>query len=183
MFLDNLDAALFLVYGSDEQGVDSKAGFSAKLLKGPLDIEWRGWTFPVYGAVAVFEREGHEGSLKAEKKTIDYQYEAEGRAFRRIGYDLFAEIRYLLTEGQPRSQALIPTLELHIAVLRHLLIESNIPFLEIPPRPYGYNFICCLTHDVDFFGIRRHKFDRTMAGFLYRASIGSLIDFTEAGVR
>ena len=35
---------------------------------------------------------------------------------------------------------------------------------------------CCLTHDVDFFGVRRHLFDRTLAGFALRASIGTLID-------
>ena len=34
-------------------------------------------------------------------------------------------------------------------------------------------FICCLTHDIDFFGIRRHPFDRTLAGFVARASIGT----------
>ena len=39
----------------------------------------------------------------------------------RIGYDLFKEVRYLLSEGQPASQAPTPTLELHIALLRHVL--------------------------------------------------------------
>ena len=59
-----------------------------------------------------------------------------------------------------------PTLELHIALLRHLLLQSGVSFVEIPPRPGDYDFICCLTHDVDFFGIRRHKWDRTLAGFV-----------------
>jgi hypothetical protein len=95
---------------------------------------------------------------------------------RRIGYDLFREVRHLLTEGQPPARAMTPTLELHIALLRHLLVESSVPFVEIPPRPYGADFICCLTHDVDFFGIRRHKFDRTLAGFVARATVGTLTD-------
>src|SRR5262249_14137517 len=34
-----------------------------------------------------------------------------------------------------------------------------------------------LTHDVDFYGIRRHLGDRTLAGFVARASIGTLADF------
>src|SRR5262249_20454605 len=33
-----------------------------------------------------------------------------------------------------------------------------------------------LTHDVDFFGVRRHLFDRTLGGFVARASLGTLLD-------
>jgi hypothetical protein len=66
-------------------------------------------------------------------------------------------------------------LELHIGLVRHLLLEAGVPLLEIPPRPFGYDFTCCLTHDVDFYGIRRHKLDLTLAGFMVRASIGTLI--------
>ena len=50
------------------------------------------------------------------------------------------------------------------------------PLVEIPPVPAGYQYICCLTHDIDFAGIRQHKFDHTMFGFLYRALFGSLRD-------
>ena len=67
-------------------------------------------------------------------------------------------------------------MELHVALLRHLLVESDVPFVEIPPRPSERDFICCLTHDVDFFGIRRHKFDRTLFGFAARAAVGTLAD-------
>ncbi|MCS6316242.1 MAG: hypothetical protein H8K05_00355 [Nitrospira sp.] len=114
--------------------------------------------------------------LRIGSKPADCRFTREKRVIWRIGYDLFDEVRYLLTRGQPPAEALTPTLDLHIDILRTVLIESNVSFLEIPPRPAGHDFICCLTHDVDFFGIRRHRFDRTMGGFLYRASIGSLID-------
>lgn len=36
--------------------------------------------------------------------------------------------------------------------------------------------MCCLTHDIDFAGIRMHKIDHTILGFLYRALFGSLRD-------
>ncbi len=36
--------------------------------------------------------------------------------------------------------------------------------------------MACMTHDVDFTGIREHKFDYTMAGFVYRALVGSTLD-------
>src|SRR5205814_1139346 len=32
----------------------------------------------------------------------------------------------------------------------------------------------CLTHDIDFVGIRNHKFDHTMWGFLYRSTAGAV---------
>ena len=93
----------------------------------------------------------------------------------RIGYDLFQEIRVLLTDGQPPENASIPTLEMHIAVLRDLIVGSGVPLVEIPPIPEGHTFIACLTHDVDHPSIRRHKWDHTMFGFLYRAVIGSVL--------
>ena len=48
--------------------------------------------------------------------------------------------------------------------------------MEIPPVPDGHRFIACLTHDMDHIGIRNHKFDHTMFGFLYRATMGSVMD-------
>jgi hypothetical protein len=95
----------------------------------------------------------------------------------RCGYDLFSEVEFLLTVGQPREHAGTPTLDLHIALIRRWIIKSGIPLLEIPPVPPGYQFLACLTHDVDFLGIRRHRWDRTLAGFLLRASLGSLHRF------
>jgi hypothetical protein len=86
----------------------------------------------------------------------------------RIGYDLFKEIRALLSVGQPASNAATPTLDLHIAFLRDV-IAVNGALVEIPPVPEGYQFIACLTHDLDHPLIRQHRFDHTMFGFLYRA--------------
>jgi hypothetical protein len=174
---EGIDAERFLVYGSGEQEIDHKIGAVVNHVSGPIDVEWGESTFPIYGQVISFERDVSNCTLKTNGKDLDYQGKIKGRAVWRIGYDLFEEVRYLLTKGQPVAQAPIPTLELHIALLRHVLIESRIPFFEIPPRPAGHSFICCLTHDVDFFGIRRHMMDRTMMGFLYRASVGTLVDF------
>ena len=94
----------------------------------------------------------------------------------RIGYDLFGEVRTLLTTGQPEANAGIPALELHIALLRELIVASGVSLFEIPPVPAGYRLIACLTHDVDHPSIRLHKFDHTLLGFLNRAVFGSLID-------
>ena len=64
---------------------------------------------------------------------------------RRIGYDLFGEVRTLLENGQPATQASVPTLDLHIALLRRLLLDANVPFVEIPARPDGYHFSLVLS--------------------------------------
>jgi hypothetical protein len=103
-----------------------------------------------------------------------WQTEVEGRSIYRIGYDLFAEIRHLLSTGQPDSNAHIPALELHIDLLRQLLIALGVEFAEIPPRPVGHPFIACLTHDVDHPSLKLVGLNHTLIGLLYRATIGSV---------
>ena len=143
---------------------------------GPLDVVWGATVLPVYGEIAQFGGRVVASALTADGRSVDYRGRWGSRPMWRIGYDLFKETRYLLSEGQPVPRASTPTLEWHIALLRHVLLQSGLSFAEIPPRPHGHDFICCLTHDVDFHGIRRHRLDRTMAGFLARASFGTLFD-------
>jgi hypothetical protein len=59
-------------------------------------------------------------------------------------------------------------------MLRNWILKERIPLLEIPPAPGGHSFAVCLTHDIDFVGIRNHKFDHTMWGFLYRSTVGAI---------
>ena len=92
----------------------------------------------------------------------------------RVGYDLFGEIRTLLTSGQSAGNANSPTLDLHIAFLRDLITRSGLPLVEVPPLPGKYQFVACMTHDVDHPSLRLHKWDHTTFGFLYRAIFGSL---------
>jgi hypothetical protein len=93
-----------------------------------------------------------------------------------VGYDLFFEVEQLLTKGQPESWASVPTLDWHIALVRALLRAAGTEYIEIPPKPVDAAFICCLTHDIDFCGIKRHRFDRTLAGFVARASVFTISD-------
>ena len=94
----------------------------------------------------------------------------------RVGFDLFEQVRLLLSQGQRLERAHIPTLDLHIATLRRWILEQGLPLVEIHPSPAAHDFAVCLTHDIDFVGIRRHLFDHTMWGFLYRATVGGLRD-------
>jgi hypothetical protein len=137
-------------------------------------LRFRHQQLPIYGDCVTFPEHSNKTLVDDEsQETAAYRTEPSGL---RIGYDLFYEIRLLLTTGQPAAYAGIATLELHIAMLRELILESGLPLVEIPPIPNGYRFIACLTHDVDHPSIRRHKFDLTMLGFLYRALLGSWLD-------
>jgi len=170
-----IETALLIAYGSTESEIDRAALVKVKNAPGIQKADWAGASFPLYRGAAGFDHSG-PSTLRSERRALDYRAVVQGRNCWRVGYDLFEEVRYLLTEGQPASYALTPTLDLHIALLRDLLTQSGVSFLEVAPHPPGYQFICCLTHDIDFFGIRRHLFDRTLAGFVVRASLGTLAD-------
>src|SRR5207248_5869189 len=71
----------------------------------------------------------------------------------------------------------IPTLDLHVSLLRELIVSQRVSLVEILPVPAGNRFIVCLTHDVDHPRVRYHICDHTMFGFLYRALVGSVINF------
>ena len=55
-------------------------------------------------------------------------------------------------------------------------MQSGVSLVEAPFLPFNRDFACCLTHDVDFFGIRRQGFDRTLVGFIARAGVSTLLD-------
>jgi hypothetical protein len=140
-------------------------------------LSYRGDRIPIYGdAVTFTDRSESLLQETVSQECAAYAYQLGDALRARIGYDLFAEIRTLLTAGQPHDNASIPTLELHIAFLRDLMIACGVSFVEIPPLPEGFQFVACLTHDVDHPSIRQHGMDHTIAGFLLRSTVGSLMD-------
>lgn len=138
-------------------------------------LPYKGFRVPIYGDHLFFRENTGASPVRELPNSAIYRPQSLGREVVRIGYDLFAEVRTLLTTGQPSVNAAVPALDLHIALLRELIVTSGVTLAEIPPVPDGFRFIACLTHDVDHPMIRRHKFDRTMFGFLYRAICGSLV--------
>ena len=167
-------AKLVIVYGGSTHASEAEKSVTGNCR--PTMMSYKGIRLPIYGKSATFQHHGRT-FLKDEdsEQPAGYIDQSGGTVLVRIGYDLFAEIRNLLTTGQPIVNASIPALELHIMLLRELIIEHGIFLVEIPPVPAGYRFIACLTHDVDHPSIRQHKFDHTMFGFIYRAVIDSLI--------
>ena len=175
----DIRAYLIVIYASNELPFDQQ--HQLQVLRQDRSGEvpsYRGWRLPVYAGLASVIANGKRNGPVAGK--TKYSLAAEIRiasqVFIRIGYDLFAEVSHLLCQGQPLQFAHVPSIEIHITILRDILIEHQIPFEEVPPVPAGYNFVVCLTHDVDHFAITNHKCDHTLFGFLYRASIGSVLE-------
>jgi len=166
---------LLLVYGTDTKQVDESLGIRVCALRKQAILSDRDAVLPIYGDVLTFA-EGNEGvvCLTAGSESAGLRLTRSYATVMRLGYDLFDEVEFLLSVGQPSENAHIPTLDIHIMMLREWILRAGLNLLEIPPVPTGYSFSVCLTHDIDFVGIRNHKFDHTMWGFLYRATIGSV---------
>lgn len=173
----DVSANALLIYHSHAIGFDDQIGVVTESPKECGWLEWQGVDFPVYGNLMAFQSNGRP--LIRSKQTSEVVGSAIAGSERptvRIGFDLFSEVAFLLTHGQPAENARFATLDIHISLLRAIMRSLEVPFVEVPPVPYGYDFMACLTHDVDFVGVRDHKWDHTMWGFLYRSSVGSFLN-------
>lgn len=171
------DAALVVVYGAEATSIDASAQHGTLSQDRDLYVQSDTVRLPIYGKLRTFPVHEQTVLLWSQSSAPAAYETCQGKQrILRVGYDLFQEISYLLSTGQPPGNSLIPTLDLHIALLRHFIVSTGIPLVEIPPVPAGYRFIACLTHDVDFMGIARHCLDHSMWGFLYRATLGCLRD-------
>lgn len=164
-------AKLLIVFGSERRHCDVCQMSQMGPDKGGVLLECNGYKFPVYLKTALFE-----SSFKPVMEVVEsagvvgVEYGIGEQRLIRTGYDLFDEVEYLLTQGQPIEHAKIPTLDMHINVLREWIIGSGFVLIEIPSVPIGYDFIACLTHDVDFVNIRdHHLLDRSILGFVARS--------------
>jgi hypothetical protein len=175
--LSQLEARLVVRFGSDAAADDEDPGLSpCRLPEGAL-VEGSCRRLALQGPVRLFVGDSR-GLMhvvpSGEPVAVEWQ-EGSTRVIR-CGYDLFGEIARLLVAGQPPVAAEIPTLDQHVDLLRHWIVESGLPIVEVPPVPPGYDYAVCLTHDVDFIGIRKHRGDHTMWGFVSRATVGALRD-------
>lgn len=174
------DAKLIIVYSSEgkrEEDVNQFANNGRKEEKTTY-LSFKGQGFPIYSHLITFNGLGEPIlGVKGTKEVAGIKIRKQDKTEIFIGYNLFEEIKYLLSVGQKKECAQIPTLEIHISILRELILDAGIGLVEIPPIPAGYEFMVCLTHDIDFLRITNHFLDRTFWGFLYRASFGSLLNF------
>ncbi len=171
-----VDASLLLVSSPVIARSDVAAGIRLGETVSGQSVEHSGVRLPVYTTVCSLSADGGATLLQAGHRVVGLKMAAGNRTQVRLGYDLFAEIEHLLRVGQPPENAGVPALDRHVELLRGWMLEAGIAFVEIPPVPAGKDFMVSLTHDIDFIGIRRHMFDHTMFGFLFRSTIGALKD-------
>src|SRR5207249_2139566 len=105
---ETFNADLTLVYGTKELELDRRVGAVVTTIGGPLDIQWSDETFPIYGRAATFSSQPYSGFLFVGSAAIDYRQTSGATTVHRIGYDLFEEVSYLLTQGQPKAYAETP---------------------------------------------------------------------------
>jgi hypothetical protein len=176
--IPELKTGLLLLYGAAAKNIDRNLGVVGGEVWEGGKLSAADTSFPTYGKTLTFEAASSgvpclmRGSLPA-----GLRIEKPDSITIRLGYDLFEETAFLLTSGQPVENAEIPTLDLHIERLRTWILEAGQSLLEIPATPAGYRFVVCLTHDIDFVGMRDHFFDHSMFGFGYRAVVGSVRNF------
>ncbi len=181
--LDSMSASLLIVYAGEKTSFDEDRKIRIESRGKGSTISYGGNCLPLSGSSVTIHHQGTEVAVEEDSKAcVTCIYRDEEQGFARVGYDLFHEVQTLLTQGQSQSSAGIPTLDLHISLLRDLIVSCNIPLVEIPPAPDKYPFIVCLTHDVDHAFIRRHKLDRTMFGFLFRATFGSAVNLARGRI-
>jgi hypothetical protein len=172
------NARLLFLYGAQRQAFEECRSIRTISASRHDFVSFRGERMPIYGSCLLFNSPGNEVLVHERTKSAAAVSVASGEQMVvRVGFDLFEEVRYLLTQGQPAEFASIPTLDLHLSLLRELIVSRRVPLVEILPAPAEHRFIVCLTHDIDHPRVRYHKCDQTMFGFLYRAMAGSVINF------
>jgi hypothetical protein len=173
--IPEVHAKLLLVYSPATKSMDAGLGAIARGKHQRAILSDRDTVLPIYGQLTTFA-DGSRGIpyITADCGTAGLRFDLAGSTVIRLGYDLFDEVHSLLFAGQPVEHAHIPTLDIHIEMLRNWILNEGIPLVEIPPAPAGHSFAVCLTHDIDFVGIRNHKFDHSMWGFVYRGTVGAV---------
>lgn len=177
--VDNVepDVQLVIVYSSEGRGSGAECGEQNTTKEGARILSYRGLPLPLYFGGCAFDSQNPTSLFDPElRNPVVCETEASGRKCVYVGYDLFREVRHLLTAGQPVAFGAHPTLDWHVALLRELICGAGIELIEVPPVPSGYRLTACLTHDVDHPFVRNHRLDRTSLGFLYRAILGSVVD-------
>jgi hypothetical protein len=170
-------AKLVLIYGAELRVDDECLGGKTSALASNAVVSYLGSGVPIYGDCRTFDSSKKRVLVDAcSGETVAFETRLGEQRLVRIGFHLFKELLQLLKGGQPIAYCEVPTIELHIAFVRDTILRCSIPLLEIPPAPDGHPFMACLTHDVDHVGVRNHVFDHTMLGFLYRATVGSVIE-------
>ncbi len=170
---------LFVIFNPNPCRFDKAHKINLSEIKTSKEICLNGEVFFILNKLSFLSGEGEPLLITSNHDVVGIQIDNGKSVCIRVGYSLFEEATRLFTDGQPKEYALTPTHDIHIAILKNWIITRGIPLIEIPPVPFGYDFITCLTHDIDFYYLRNHRADHTLLGLLYRTSIGAMVDWVQ----
>jgi len=111
-------ARLVLAFFSGPMSLDDQIGIRIHSLVNGGDVEWKNSRIPVYGRLATFAENREPVVCRKGNWATESDSGFAGRIILRLGYDLFDEVDHLLRRGQPVGNARIPTVEMHISMLR-----------------------------------------------------------------
>ncbi|HUY74119.1 MAG TPA: hypothetical protein VMW11_06385 [Candidatus Dormibacteraeota bacterium] len=94
----------------------------------------------------------------------------DGLHVERFGFDLFAEVHALLTDGQPEADAEVPSLDVHVHLLRSRLRE-HATLVEVPATPWGHDLVVSLSHDIDHASLAEHGFGAHWLSFMKQSTL------------
>jgi hypothetical protein len=181
--LCEVEAKLLVIYDSEENTFDRRHSLKGVETQYGATLHYQDFVVPIYNNVRTWRE--HASAVISTTELGDalaVLCHTNARTVIRIGFDLFQEVKHLLSQGQPTQYAPVPTLDLHIAMIRNWIVDAGFPLVEVLSRPAGFDFMVCLTHDIDFLRLRDHKFDYTMFGFLYRALFLSFASFLKGKI-
>jgi len=160
---------MLIIYNSSTTSYDCKNGIRVAQCTSFHLISYQGRYIPIYKGLSVLKAEGKSliSTVDEEKsEVVGIEMENKGSKTVRIGYNLFDEVSFLFSKGQPIEYARIPTLDLHFDLLKSILLHTLrgtfIVNNSIPQK------MLVLTHDVDVPFLRPHYFDTVFAGILSR---------------
>src|SRR5207245_1032727 len=108
------DAKLLIMYSSAVNRSDARIGIASSAIFPNVQLDYHAFRLPIYGNVLTFAGVGKTVvSVRQPSAIAGLKIGAPGRTILRLGYDLFREVSFLLSVGQPPENAALPTLEIH----------------------------------------------------------------------
>src|SRR4051812_36253722 len=107
-------ARLVVIYSGHQTAFDTREQIQS--VRSERFLAYKNTRVPIYGDNVSLSSSG-DGKVSHDEHGPILTLRVGESIVARVGYDLFSEIRALLTTGQPSWAATVPTLEIHIALL------------------------------------------------------------------
>src|SRR5262249_49176160 len=113
-----VNARLLLVYGPATKDLDARIGVVAEAWQRGAVVNDPETQLPIYGELLTFRAGSGDVCVTAGGAAAGIRVASADGVVIRLGYDLFEEVKLLLSSGQPPEYAHLPALDIHIRMLR-----------------------------------------------------------------